>query len=238
VAAKAAKLTGEQLHAELIPHLSRAFDRFLEKGDKGCAALTAISRALVLLEYDDAALFRRGIRHVQMEPGWGGSRDSAAEVRANCAMGLANTRDPNRIRDFVTLLADPEWTARSGAARALAAVGSDAATALLRFKALIGDEEPEVLCDCLRGILSLEEGAEPLTFAERFLNSRDEAIRDAAIHALGESRREDAVEVLKTLYDRALNAEVKAAIILALKTSRTEAGMKFVTFVESASLPE
>ncbi len=237
VAAKAAKIAGEQLYLELLPHLIRAFHRFLEKGDKGCAALTAISRALVLLDCDDADLFRKGVRHVQMEPVWGGSRDAAIEVRANSAMGLANTRDPHKTRDLVTLLADPESIARSGAARALAVVGSDAAAALLRFKALVGDEDPEVLSDCLRGVLALE-GAEALAFTNRFLNSRDEIIREAAIHALGESRLDAAVEILKTLHEDTTSPAVKAAIILALKTARTEAGMKFVTFVESGSLPE
>jgi HEAT repeat protein len=238
VAAKAARIIGEGLLIGFLPGLSKAFLRFIDKGgDKGCAALIALSRALVVLDCDDADVFRKGIRHFQKEPVWGGSVDTAAEVRANCAMGLANTRNPNRTRDLVTLLADEEWAARAGAARALAAVGSDAAAAVLRFKVLVGDAEPDVFCDALRGLLSLE-GAEVLPLAEHYLKSRDEAIRDAAIHALGESGRDDAVEVLKALYDRTTSAEIKATIILALKTSRTEAGMKFVTFVESQSLPE
>lgn len=237
VAAKAARFIGEGLHAEFVPQLSRAFLRFLEKGDKGCEALTAIARALVVLDCDDAELWRKGIRHVQMEPTWGGSRDSAAEVRSISAMGLANTRYPHKVRELVTLLADSEWTARGGAARALGAVGSDAAAAVLRFKALIGDQEPEVLCDCLRALLAVE-GADAMPVVERFARSRDEAVREAAIHALGESRREDAVELLKRLYEDTANPEIKSAIILALKASRTETGMKFVTFVESGSLPE
>jgi HEAT repeat protein len=237
VAAKAARLIGEGLHLEFVPQLSRAFLRFLEKGDKGCDALTAIGRALVLLDCDDAELWRKGIRHVQMEPGWGGSRDSAAELRAISAMGLANTRYPHKVRELLTLLADGEWTARGGAARALGAVGSDAAAAVLRFKALIGDEEPEVLCDCLRALLAVE-GTDAMPLVERFARSRDEIVREAAIHALGESRREDAVELLKKLYEDTANPEIKSAIVLALKASRTETGMKFVTFVESGSLPE
>jgi HEAT repeat protein len=237
VAAKAARMIGEQLHPGFVPQLTRAFLRFLERGDKGCEALTAIARALVLLDCDDAELFRKGIRHVQREPTWGGSRDTAAEVRAISAMGLANTRCPDKARELVALLADSEWTARGGAARALAAVGSDAAAAVLRFKALIGDEEPEVLCDCLRALLSIE-GADAMPLVERFARSRDEAVREAAVHALGESRREDAVELLKRIYEDSADPRLKSAVILALKASRTQAGMKFVTFVESGSLPE
>jgi HEAT repeat protein len=237
VVAKAARIVGESLDSSHIPALAKAFLRFLDKGDKGCAALIALARALVTLECDDADLFRQGIRHVQMEGTWGGSQDVAAELRAICAMGLANTRYPQKTRELVTLLADREWTARGGAAKALAAVGSEASAAVLRFKVLTGDEEPEVFCDCLHGLLALE-GADALPLAERYLNSRDQPIRDAAIHALGECRREDAVELLKNLYNRTTDRETKEAILLTLRTSRTEAGMKFVTFIESGSLPE
>jgi HEAT repeat protein len=242
VAAKAAKILGESLERGYVPHLIKAFHRFLDKGDKGCAALTAIARSLVTLDCDDADLFRKGIRHIQMEGSWGPSVDVAAELRSVCAIGLANTRDLNKMRELVTLLADREYTARGGAARALATVGSEAAAAVLRFKVLTGDEEPEVFCDCLHALIAIE-GADALPLAERYLNSLDEAIREAAIHALGESRRDDAIAMLIALYERTANPETKNAILLVLRASRTEAGMKFVTAVsvtsgESGSLPE
>lgn len=237
VAAKAAKLAGERILTELVPPLSAAFYRFLAKEDKGCTALMAIARSLVTLECDDADLFRAGVRHVRMEPVWGGSVDVASELRAICAIGLANTRDPNKTRDLVQLLADPEWQARGGAARALASVGSDAAAMVLRFKNLLGDAEPDVICDCLRGSLALE-GADALPLVQPYLSGRDAALRDAAVHALGESRRDDALEILKALHGRTADAELKATIILAIRAGRTEEGMKFVTFVESASNTE
>jgi HEAT repeat protein len=192
----------------------------------------AIARTLVTLDCDDADLFRKGIRHVQMEGSWGPPIDAASELRAICAMGLANTRDPNKTRDLVNLLADPEWLARGGAARALAAAGSDDAAMVLRYKNLTGDKEPDVLCDCLRASLALE-GADALPLAQRWLAHKDPAFRDAAIHALGESRREDALEILKALHGRSTDPELKATIVLAIKAGRTEEGMKFVTFLES-----
>jgi hypothetical protein len=237
VAAKAARIAGERLLGELIPQLSAAFDRFLQKDDRGCTALMAIGRSLVTLDCDDADLYRRGIRHVQMEGSFGPPVDAASELRAICAMGLANTRDPNKMRDLVNLLADKEWLARAGAARALAGVGSEAASMVLLFKGLTGDEEPEVLCDCLRALLALE-GADALPVVKSYLPAKDAAMRDAAIHALGECRRVDALAVLTDLYRRTVNPELKETILLAIRTGRTEEGMKFVTFVESGSLPE
>jgi HEAT repeat protein len=237
VAAKAAKIAGERLLSELIPQLSAAFLRFLVKDDKGCAALMAIARTLVTLDCDDADLYRKGVRHVQMEGSFGPPVDAASELRAICAMGLANTRDPNKTRDLVNLLSDPEWLARGGAARALVTVGSDAAAMVLRFKALTGDKEPDVMCDCLRASLALE-GADALPLVDRYLQSRDHAFRDAAILALGESRRDDALEILKGLYGRTVDRELKETILLAIRAGRTEEGMKFVTFIASGSLPE
>ena len=120
----------------------------------------AIACALFNFDYDSAELYLSGVRHVQTEPVWGGSSDTAAELRAICAMGLANTRFPGKLRALVDLLVDREWQARAGAARALAATGCEAALLLLRSKALSGDCE-EVLSDCFGGLLTTE-GAEGL----------------------------------------------------------------------------
>jgi HEAT repeat protein len=232
VVKKAARVAGEAQQKELAPNLAAAFDRFLStaKGappDKGCVALTALARALVTLDYDDAPLFRRGMKHVQMEGTYGGSEDMAAELRAVCAMGLANTRDPHKLRDLVTLLADREWPARAGAARAIAAVGSDASALLLRLKILTGDREPEVISDCLTGILDVD-GAEALPLVDSIANSRDEALRDGAILALGASRRADAIELLKAHFERTADPAIKECILLALATSRTEAAIEYL----------
>jgi len=232
VVKKAARIAGEAEQKDLAPHLATAFERFLAtaKGappDKGCVALTALARALVTLDYDDAALFRRGMKHVQMEGTWGGSDDVAAELRAVCAMGLANTRDPHKMRDLVNLLADEQWPARAGAARAIATVGSDASALLLRLKILTGDREPDVISDCLTGILDVD-GAEALPLADSMANSRDEALRDAAILALGASRRADAIELLKGRFERTADPAAKKCILLALATSRTEAAIEYL----------
>jgi HEAT repeat protein len=230
VVAKAARILGDNQASEFTEDLVNAFGRFLGKGaasDRGCAALTALARALFRLDCDDAALFRRGMKHVQMEGTWGGSEDVAAELRAVCGMGLANTRDPRRLRDLVELLADRQWPARAGAARAIAAVGSDAAALLLRLKILTGDREPEVISDCLTGLLDVE-GAEALPLVESVADSRDEALRDAAILALGASRRADAIEVLKARFDRTADPAAKKCILLALASSRTEAAVEYM----------
>jgi HEAT repeat protein len=230
VAAKAARIAGESQWRELIDDLARAFERFLKEGarlDKGCTALTAIARALFALDYEEADLYLHGMRHVQMEPVFGGSTDTAVDLRAVCAMGLAGTRYPDKLRELVHLLVDPEWQARAGAARAIATVGSEAASLLLRFKALAGDWEPEVLSDCFSGLIALE-GAAGVQFVAGFGDLRDAAVRESAILALGASRRADAVEWMIAKFGEVADFETKKSLLLGLAASRTDAAIAFL----------
>ena len=230
VAAKAARIVGEALWPELTPDLVAAFDRFIARGaagDKGCAVTIAVARALFNLDHDDADVYLKGMRHVQMEPVWGGSVDTAAELRAICAMGLANTRYPGKLRALVDLLVDREWQARAGAVRALAVAGSETALLLLRFKALSGDREPDVIADCFTGLLSAE-GAEAVPFVASFAASKDKEVKDAAILALGASRRADAIEWMIERFQTVADMETRKCILLSLATSRTEAAVGFV----------
>ena len=226
VAAKAARIAGEALWPELTSDLVAAFDTFIARGaagDKGCAASIAIARALFNLDHGDADVYLKGVRHVQME----GSVDTAAELRAICAMGLANTRYPGLLRAMVDLLVDREWQARAGAVRALAVASSEAALLLLRFKALSGDREPEVIADCFTGLLSAE-GAESVPFVASFADSKDEEVKDAAILALGASRRADAVDWMIERFQHVADVETRKSLLLSLATSRTEAAVGFV----------
>ena len=111
--------------------------------------------------------------------------------------------------------------------RALAASGSEAALLLLRFKALTGDREPEVLADCFTGLLAAE-GAEAVPFVASFASSRTKEIRETAILALGASRRPDAIEWMKQRFGEIADAETRKCILLSLATSRTEAGIDFL----------
>src|SRR5580704_12796937 len=186
VVAKAARLAGGGQWIDLNDEMAAAFDRMMAKGaavDKGCAAMIAIARALVQLEYDQPELFVRGIHYVQMEGSWGPAIDTAAELREVCAMGLANTTYPHRLRELVPLLVDREWRVRAGAIRAISVVGSEAASLLLRFKLLSGDKDPEVMSECFIAMLALE-GAEGIPLVAGFSRSANPEVREAAILAM------------------------------------------------------
>jgi len=227
VVAKAARIAGNAHWLEITGKLVTSFQRMIEAADKGCVAKTAIARALHALEYDGADFFIAGMRHRQPEAVWGGSEDSAVDLRAVCAMGLAGSTCFYKLRELVNLLVDSEWRARAGAVRAIATVGSDAASLLLRLKALSGDEEPNVTADCFIGLLGID-GAEAVPLVASFAGNKGDA-REAAILALGESKREDAVEALKELFGRTPDPEGRRCILLALATSRTETAKTFLS---------
>src|SRR5579863_10523793 len=85
VVAKAAKIAAQLQERELIPDLLRAFDRLFEKPverDPQCWGKNALAIALRDLGYQSSAPFLCGLRHIQMEPVWGGREDTAQVLRA------------------------------------------------------------------------------------------------------------------------------------------------------------
>lgn len=218
----------ELVHAsddELLALLPQAFERFLsgsDHSDKGCTAKTAIARALERVESDEDSVFRKGVLHVQKEPVFGGRQDSAVELRGICALGLARLSPPGVLSLLAELLADPEHGARTAAARALGCTGQDGAAPLLRYKALLGDDEPLVLAECLTSLLHIEQGA-AVPFVRRFLDPNDEERGDAAALALGQSRISQALPLLVEYAEAPPRSQRKAALMALAMLRRTEA---------------
>jgi HEAT repeat protein len=230
IVAKAARLAGNAEWIELNPDMAAAFDRMIVKGaaiDKACAAMIAIARALVRSDFDAADLYLRGMRHVQMEASWGPAIDTAAELREVCAMGLANSTYPHKLRELVSLLVDKEWRVRAGTIRAITVIGTESASLLLRFKMLSGDKDPEVMSDCFMAILTLE-GGEGVPLVAPFAQSGNSEVREAAILAMGASRRIDAVEWLIAQFANTADPAGRKCILLSLSTSRVEAAIAFL----------
>ena len=225
---RAAKIAGELKLAQLAPALIRAFDRFLPPGtDKGCPAKTAIATTLYELGADAADVFLVGVKHVQMEPVWGGSRDVAAELRGICALGLVRMAHRDALLNAADLLTDPEPQARIIAARALAYSGHDSAALPLRVKIRTGDREAEVTAECITALMKLAP-QKSIELVADFLDDADEMIREAAALALGESRRREAFDILKDHVERTPDAERRRALLLAIAVSRLQEGIKYL----------
>lgn len=241
VVAKGAKLASEGSLDELVPELVAAYRRFLDnplKSDPNCVAKEAIVRALVRVEYDDAEFFRQGLDYRQHEPVWGGTTDTAVEVRAGCAMGLVSTGDPAALLALTELLADPEAGARAGAARAIACGNAREAELLLRAKVLFGDREPAVIGECFAGLISVEPEESP-AFVARYLGDANEVIRELAALALGASRSAAALGHLQEAWDDALPpSSFRSALINAIAMHRSEAAVDWLlSLIERADAP-
>ena len=197
--AKAARLAEDNSLAALVPDLISAFQRFLvnaEKSDPQCWAKNALSRALPKLECRDKGLFLLGLHHHQMEPVWGGRSDTAGTLRANCAHALVACEgidNDQLLLLLIDLLADADKSVRSEAIRAIAQIG-ELAVPVLRLRALIPGEDPEVLSACFRALLDLNRAA-GIPFVSRFLDSADDTAAEAAF-ALAETHAEPALDAL------------------------------------------
>ena len=196
--AKAAEWAAEQLAYDLIDDLIAAFERFMHDAlstDKTCAAKRAIGRALYDLEYDNAAFYRKYLSYQQMEPVWGGSVDTAVDLRCTCALGLVASNDPRAVLHVVELLHDSEHQARLGAVKAIELIQPFHTEIVLRHKILQGDDEPEVIAQCFSS-LAKAAPEESLEFISGFLTSDIDVLRESAGLALGESRLDEALDLL------------------------------------------
>jgi HEAT repeat protein len=230
VVAAAAAVAGEQGKVELSADLEAAFDRFLVdplKSDKLCRAKVAVIQALDKLEHEPPAIFRKAASHVQLEPVWGGQEDSAAPLRAAALFALARIGGSEDLPLLVDSLTDPEREVRIASAQALASFANEAAALLLRLKARIGDPDPEVFCECLSGLLTIDPKAN-FPFVSGFLETGDPAKSEAAALALGKSRLPEAFEALKSCWRRAISSGLREQVLLAIAMLRLPAAIDYL----------
>lgn len=230
-AVAAAAGAAENLEAvALAPDLVQAFEKLMRdpaKLDPACKATTAIVQALIQLDEAATTVYFAGIRHVQREGSYGPPVDAAAPLRGLCARGLARTGHPDALLECVTLLADSEVAARTGAVRAIADSGRPDGVLLLRLKALLGDKEIDVMGECFAGLLSLDP-AGSVEFVAKFLDSRTEGIGEQAALALGESRLPAAFEMLREAWERGGAGEQRRTLLVAIAMLRIDEALEFL----------
>lgn len=240
VIAKAAKLAGELRATAVVPDLLAAFHKLMSDAsrvDKRCAALTEIVTALYELDSEDPDPYLLGIRHVQMEGSFGPPVDAAAKLRGLCAQGLLRTRYSNALDAVVRLLVDREPEARIGAVKALATNGGEAGVLLLKLKVYTGDREPEVMGECFTGLLAAAPERTTSLVGE-YVDSTDEAVAEAAILALGESKDERAFEILKDKWQRTVAGPLREVLLVAMACSRLEPAIAYLLAIIGEASPK
>ncbi|HEY6769684.1 MAG TPA: hypothetical protein VI386_33500 [Candidatus Sulfotelmatobacter sp.] len=232
VVARAADLVRELRLHQLIPELLAAFDRFFDdpgKTDPQCWAKNSVSRTLATFEHADAEVFLRGLKHIQLEPVWGGSSDSAASLRGTCAQALVQCRslpDAELLKHLVDLFADKEKSVRVEAVRAVGQVNSASSMLLLRLKATVGSDEPEVLGACYSGILEIE-GKTAIPWISRFLDAGEDAAAEAAL-ALAGTHSTAAFEALRESFAQASDPWFQSVLLSAIALTRQDEAREFL----------
>ena len=232
VVAKAADLVREFRLTELIPELLCDVDRFFTnpiKTDPQCWAKNALIRALAELEYQDPAVFLRGLGYTQPEPVWGGTSDTAGALRSTCALALVQCRrlaDSVLLSYLMELLTDKDKSVRVSAAHAITRVGSQSAALLLRMKAILAADEPEVLGACYSGVLSIE-GTASISWISRFLSTADETAAEAAL-AIAADRSPEALEALRERFLKESDPWFRSVLLSAIALTRQEAAHDFL----------
>lgn len=234
---KAAALAERFGLQSLAPDLVAAFERFLDrdpvKSDPQCWAKNAIVAALHTLGVRSAAPYLRGLRHVQLEPVWGGQADSAGALRGKCALALVDSElTAYQILTALTgLLVDPDKQARVDAVRAVARVAQPESALLLRLKTLMGDEHPDVMRECLLSLMTLAPGAS-VELVARYLNAENELLCGDAAEALASTRHPEALEALLVFLRQRIPMTVRRSALLTLAASPLpEAGEYLLTVI-------
>ena len=241
LAGKAAAVASRHRLTELIPDLISAFDRFMIdpiKADPQCWGKNGIVTALAELGHDNADIYLRGLAHVQPEPVWGGTEDTAGTLRSRSAHALIECRslsDTDLLRHLLPLLIDAEKGVRVAGVQAITRVNRAEAALLLRLKALAGDSDPEVTGACCSGILSVE-GPSALTFVSPFVAAADPDVVAEAALALGLARLPDAVSLIVDRYRVERDASLASVLLTALAVSHQDAARDFLlTVVEGGA---
>ncbi|MGP0017744.1 MAG: hypothetical protein ACLPHP_04175 [Candidatus Sulfotelmatobacter sp.] len=223
--------------ADLEVELLAAFGRFFDdpvKNDPQCWAKNAISRTLAALELQDETVFLRGMRHIQMEPVWGGQSDTAGTLRATCALALVQCRsltERDLLAHLVDLLADKDKTVRVEVVRAIEQIGSVSASLLLRLRAVLasdksGADEPEVLGACYSGVLRIE-GRSAILWVRRFLASADDNAAEAAL-AIAGTHLPQAFDALRETFLKAHDPWWRSVLLSAIALTRQDAALEFL----------
>lgn len=238
--APATKLIIKHSLVQLISNLVTAFEQMLENGaktDPSCKVKWAIANTLYQLEKPNADLFLSGIRCVQEEPVWGKSIDTAAPLRSLCALGLVQANYVNVFSELADLLADLEYEARAGAARAIGYSQNPAGIPLLRLKVHLGDFEPVVLSECFIALLALSPKQAPLVI--NALKNSIEEVQELAALALSEAKIPAAFTAIKQQWQRTRSPELRQSFLLAIATLRTDEAIAFlIGLIERGSPPD
>jgi hypothetical protein len=228
---KAAKLVADAELFTLLPDVLAAYDRFFldaAKSDPQCWAKNALVKALVKLEHRQKDAYLRGLRHHQMEGSYGGLSDTAGALRGACTHALVDCpglSDADLLGLLLEPLTDTDKTVRMEAARAIGQVGGVSAALLLRLRALLGKDEPEVL-GAVYSALLVVEGTRAIAVVAAALKDGD--LAGEAAFALAEMRAPEALAALTARLRAGADGWFGGILLSAIALTRLPEAMDFL----------
>ena len=229
---KAARMVADAELFALLPDVLAAYDRFFidaAKSDPQCWAKNALVKTLVKLEHRQKDAYLRGLRHHQMEGSYGGLSDTAGALRGACTHALVDCpglSDADLLAILLEPLTDADKTVRMEAARAIGQVGGPSAALLLRLRALLAKDEPEVLGAVYSALLAVE-GARAIELVAAALKDGDDLAGEAAF-ALAEMRAPEALAALTARLRAGADGWFGGVLLSAIALTRLPEAMDFL----------
>jgi hypothetical protein len=229
---KAAKLVADAELFALLPDVLVAYDRFFidaAKSDPQCWAKNALVKTLAKLEHRQKDAYLRGLRHHQMEGSYGGLSDTAGALRGACTHALVDCpglSDADLLGLLLEPLTDADKTVRMEAARAIGQVGGVSAALLLRLRALLAKDEPEVLGAVYSALLAVE-GARAIDLVAVALKEGDDLAAETAF-ALADMRAPEALAVLTSRLRAGVHGWFGGVLLSAIALTRLPEAMDFL----------
>jgi HEAT repeat protein len=240
--AAAAEIVGRHRLVRHLPRLLVAWPRMVVRGEKrdpGCCGKASLIRTLEDLGHLDVELLDAACSLVQREPVWGGSVDTADEVRALAALAAVHLGHPEALERVAERLVDPSPKVRAAAATAAGDSGAHAGALMLRLlvRSATAERErdasardgpareahPDVLAAAVSGLGHLDSRG-VVDLARGLLASADAEVRSAVGLALAETRAPGALGVLIGWFEGAALGDERAASLVALAVLRDRAG--------------
>lgn len=190
--------------------------------DPGCHIRSHIAFAFGRLEHHAASeALKLGIRTVQIEGVGGVPFDTAAQLRGNCALALAQLHDREAVLEIAPLMFD--MTDRMGkpnpyswrvvATEALVRTGEMSALIPIVIKLRYpGEEVPEVLQECLQAVVSLES-RDAVAIIQPYLHNEDMYLASFAALMLAQTRKPEVPELIFECIQRFKGDALKAAVL-------------------------
>ena len=229
---KAAALVADHELFALVPDVVAAYERFFHdavKSDPHCWAKNALSKAMVKLEFQEAAPYIRGLRHHQLEPVWGGQSDTAGALRGTCAHALVacpGLSNSELLDLLIESLVDSDVTVRTEAARAIGHVGGAGAGHILKLRLLVAKEEPEVMGAIFAGLLAIDPRT-AIPLVARSLDDTEEMAAEAAL-ALAATHAVAALDALLVRRRKPNGPWLASVLDNAIALTRLPEGMRFL----------